>query len=136
MYVSMASPAARVDQAAAADLLNGHRRLSGLPPLAPDPALATAAADAARRMASANDPRAIGPREVRDLVAAQGQAPRHLAQNLSAGYHTLADAISGWRGSPPNDAVMRDPAARRFGLASAHAPGSKYTVFWALVVAD
>jgi uncharacterized protein YkwD len=55
--------------------------------------------------------------------------------NLSAGYHTLAEAFSGWRESPPHDATMLDPRATRMGIATAYAPGSKYKVYWALLTA-
>ena len=54
--------------------------------------------------------------------------------NLSAGYHTLAEAFSGWRDSPPHRAVMLAPEAKRMGIATAYAPGSKYKVYWALLV--
>ena len=57
------------------------------------------------------------------------------AANLSAGYHTLAEAFSGWRDSPSHNAVMLDPTATRMGIATAYAPGSKYKVYWALLVA-
>ena len=55
--------------------------------------------------------------------------------NLSAGYHTLAEAFSGWRESAPHDATMLDPRATRMGIATAYAPGSKYKVYWALLTA-
>lgn len=55
--------------------------------------------------------------------------------NLSAGYRTLAEAFSGWRDSPEHNAVMLAPGATRMGIATAYAPGSKYKVYWALLVA-
>ena len=56
--------------------------------------------------------------------------------NLSAGYHTLAEAFSGWRDSPAHNAVMLAPRATRMGIATAYAPNSKYKVYWALLVAE
>ena len=61
---------------------------------------------------------------------------RGAASNLSAGYHTLAEAFSGWRDSPAHNRVMLDGRATRMGIATAYAPGSKYKVYWALVVAE
>ena len=55
--------------------------------------------------------------------------------NLSAGYHTLAEAFSGWRESAPHDATMLAPRATKMGIATAYAPGSKYKVYWALLTA-
>ena len=57
-------------------------------------------------------------------------------ENLSAGYDTLAEAFSGWRQSPAHNGRMLDARARRMGLAAVYAPGSKFKVFWALVLAD
>ena len=56
--------------------------------------------------------------------------------NISAGYRTLAEAFSGWRDSPQHDKVMKSPGANRMGIATAHAPGSKYQVYWVLVLAN
>ena len=56
-------------------------------------------------------------------------------ENASAGYRTLAEAFSGWRDSPKHNAVMLDGRATRMGIATAYSPGSKYRVFWSLVLA-
>ena len=57
------------------------------------------------------------------------------AENISAGYHSLAEAFSGWRDSPPHRANMLLKGADRMGIAAVYAPGSKYKVFWALIIA-
>jgi uncharacterized protein YkwD len=57
------------------------------------------------------------------------------AENIGAGYHTLAEAFSGWRDSPPHRANMLLTGATRMGIAAVYAPGSKYKVFWALILA-
>jgi hypothetical protein len=49
-------------------------------------------------------------------------------------YHTLADAFSGWRDSPPHRANMLNRSVTRMGIAAAYAPTSKYKVFWALIL--
>ena len=69
-------------------------------------------------------------------LGAAGIAAGAAAENISAGYHTLPEAFSGWRQSHPHDSNMRDPRMKRMGLATAYAPGTKYTVFWALLLAD
>ena len=56
-------------------------------------------------------------------------------ENISAGYHTLAEAFSGWRNSPPHRANMLNGGVTRIGIAAVYAPASKYKVFWALVLA-
>jgi uncharacterized protein YkwD len=135
MYRSMATPGAAVDQTEAADLFNGHRRLKGLAPLTPDPTLERIAADAARDLASRNQPDAVVATGIRGALTAAHVSTAHTAENLSGGYFTLADAFSGWRGAPRQERTISLPAATRFGVASAYVPGSKYTVYWALVVA-
>jgi uncharacterized protein YkwD len=135
MYRSLAASGAVVDQAAAADLLNGHRRLKGEPPMTPDPTLERIAADAARELALRDQPDAIVAAHARTALVAAHIPTAHVAQNLSGGYFTLADAFSGWRGAPRQERTISLPAATRFGIASAYAPGSKYTVYWALIVA-
>jgi uncharacterized protein YkwD len=56
-------------------------------------------------------------------------------ENIGAGYHTLAEAFSGWRDSPPHRANMLNSGVTRMGIAAVYAPNSKYKVFWALILA-
>jgi uncharacterized protein YkwD len=134
-YESLARPGAEVNVAAAASMLSDYRRANGLPALASDPVLLEIARDQARRMAAVNqvthDP---GGRGFTQRLGSY-QASR-AAENVGAGYHTLAEAFSGWRDSPSHNKNMLLPGATRFGIATAYAPNSKYKVFWALVVAE
>jgi uncharacterized protein YkwD len=136
-YESMARPGAEVSVAAAASMLSDYRRASGLPAVQPDPVLLEVARDQARRMASVDklthDPGGRG--FVQRLNSSNYQAAR-AAENIGAGYHTLAEAFSGWRDSPSHNKNMLLPGATRFGIATAYAPASKYKVFWALVLAE
>jgi uncharacterized protein YkwD len=66
----------------------------------------------------------------------QGYRARTAAENVSAGYHTLAEAFSGWRDSPPHRANMLLSGATRMGIATAYSPKSKFKVFWALILAE
>lgn len=130
-YASLARADTVVDGAMARDMINAYRRNKGLGPLALDADLQAAAGAEARAMASADRPSSADAFKAR-LVADGYKAP---AANLSAGYHTLAEAFSGWRESPQHDKVLTDPQASRIGIATAYAPYSKYKVYWALVVA-
>ena len=61
--------------------------------------------------------------------------PKVAVENISAGYHTLAEAFSGWRDSPPHRANMLKDGVTRIGIAAVYTPNSKYKVFWALILA-
>jgi uncharacterized protein YkwD len=56
-------------------------------------------------------------------------------EDISAGYHTLAEAFSGWRDSAPHRANMLNQNVTRMGIAAVYAPNSKYKVFWSLIMA-
>jgi uncharacterized protein YkwD len=136
-YESLARPGAEVNMGAAASMFSDYRRLNGLPAVEADPALVEIARDQARRMAAVDrvthDP---GGRGFVDRLKASNYPAARAAENVGAGYHTLAEAFSGWRDSPSHNKNMLLPAATRFGIASAYAPNSKYKVFWALVLAE
>ena len=57
------------------------------------------------------------------------------AENIGAGYHTLAEAFSGWRDSPPHRANMLLKGVTSMGIAAVYDPNTKYKVFWAMIVA-
>lgn len=136
-YENLARPGAEVNVAAATSLVSDYRRANGLPAVAADPALLAVARDQAKRMAQidklTHDPGGRG--FVQRLKAGSFDAAR-AAENIGAGYHTLAEAFSGWRDSPSHNKNMLLPGATRFGIATAYAPQSKYKVFWALVLAE
>jgi uncharacterized protein YkwD len=130
-YVSMAKADAAVDAAMARDMISAYRGNKGLGPLRLDPALQAAAQAEADAMAAADKPSSADAFKSR-LAASGLRAP---AANLSAGYHTLAEAFSGWRESAQHNRVLLDSQATRIGIATAYTPNSKYKVYWALVVA-
>ncbi len=130
-YASMAQSGAVVDAAMARDMIGAYRRNNGLGPFTIDPDLQALAEAEAQAMASADRPSSADAVKAR-LSSAGFAAP---AANLSAGYHTLAEAFSGWRESPQHNRVLLDRSATRIGIATAYAPNSKYKVYWALVVA-
>jgi len=131
-YASMANAGAVVDAQMARDMISAYRRNNGLGPLTLDPDLQAAAQAEAEAMAAADRPSSADAFKSR-LGSAGFSAP---AANLSAGYHTLAEAFSGWRESAQHNRVLLDPQATRIGIATAYAPNSKYKVYWALAVAS
>ena len=125
-----------VDPVAARDMISVDRHNNGLPTLSIDPALQEEARERVNAMARAN---AVGPSSrgsLSERLAAAHASRAAAVENVSAGYHTLAEAFSGWRESKPHNANMLNPRARRMGIATAYAPDSKYKVFWALVLSD
>ena len=132
LYWSMTSQGAQVDANTARDMISAYRARSGLPPLRLDPDLQKLAEAEAAAMANADRPSRA--QTVKSAVERLGFAGPEA--NLSAGYHTLAEAFSGWRDSPTHNATLLAPRAERMGIATAYAPGSKYKVYWALLVAQ
>src|SRR6476469_5824452 len=131
IYLPLANNSAHIDVDAARDMISSYRRNRGAPPLAVDPELQRLAEAEAAAMALADRPSRA--QTVKAAVERLGYAD--VNANLSAGYHTLAEAFSGWRESAPHDATMLDPRATKMGIATAYAPGSKYKVYWALLTA-
>src|SRR6266487_578944 len=76
-----------------------------------------------------------GGRSFTDRIKASGFDAKFAAENVGAGYHTLAEAFSGWRDSPSHRVNMLLPGATRMGIAAVYTPGSKYKVFWSLILA-
>ncbi|MBI1980015.1 MAG: CAP domain-containing protein [Methylocystis sp.] len=134
IYRSLATAGARVDTVAARDMISLYRRNSGLGALTLDEGLQRVAEAQARDMAQSGDLAARG--ELGDRLAGAGVQTPAAVENVSAGYRTLAEAFSGWRDSAPHNARMLDKRVRRMGIATAYAPGAKYKVYWALVLAD
>lgn len=134
-YVSMASADAKIDANVAASMITGYRQNNGLPAVTVDPLLMKMAEEQSAAMARRDklDHSVIRPFPQR--VKASGFDASVAVENISAGYHTLAEAFSGWRDSPPHRANMLAKGANRMGIATAYAPGSKYKVFWTLVLA-
>ncbi|ACA17469.1 SCP-like extracellular [Methylobacterium sp. 4-46] len=131
LYWPMTSASAQLDLDTARDMIGAYRRNKGLPALALDPGLQRLAETESAAMAAADRPSQTD--IVRTVAARMGFAAPQA--NLSAGYHTLAEAFSGWRDSPAHNAVLLSPEATRMGIATAYAPGSKYKVYWTLLVA-
>ena len=135
-YRDLAQPGAQLDAAAAASMISGYRSNNGLPAVTLDPELTRLAEAQAALMAKRDklDHNAGKPFVVR--LKASGYDAKRAAENIGAGYHTLAEAFSGWRDSPPHNANMLVKGATRIGIAAIYTPASKYKVYWALILAE
>ncbi|NVK34142.1 MAG: CAP domain-containing protein [Rhodobacteraceae bacterium] len=136
-YESMARPDAVVDQATAAQMISQYRANEGAGAIRPDRDLFKIALQQSEAMARGGSVKASLAKDMRlaKRMASIGEPETYAVENVSGGYRTLAEAFSGWRDSPKHKAVMLDPKAQRFGLATAYSPGAKHRVFWTLVMA-
>ena len=135
-YRSLATKDAQVDAVMAASMISGYRTNNGLSAVTVDPELMKLAEAQAQAMASRDTLSHDIARSFHDRLKGGGYRARTAAENVGAGYHTLAQAFSGWRDSPPHRANMLLSGATRMGIAAAYAPKSKYKVFWALILAE
>jgi uncharacterized protein YkwD len=125
-----------LDPNAAASMLSGYRHNNGLPAVTLDPALMRLAEQQARAMVAKDKLSHDVGGSFTQRLRNSGYRSRAAAENISAGYYTLAEAFSGWRDSPPHRANMLLKGATRMGIAAVYPPGSKYKVFWSLILAD
>ena len=135
-YRDLAESGAQLDASAAASMISGYRTNNGLPAVTLDPELTQLAEAQAAIMARRDklDHSANKPFVVR--LKAAGYDAKTAAENIGAGYHTLAEAFSGWRDSAPHRANMLLAGATRIGIAAIYTPSSKYKVYWALILAE
>ncbi|MBV9562386.1 MAG: CAP domain-containing protein [Bradyrhizobium sp.] len=136
MYVNMADAGARLDPVTAASMISQYRRNNGLTAVEVDPELMRLAETQSQAMASQNkldhDVRA----PLAKRLAGSGYRAAVAVENVSAGYHTMAEAFSGWRDSPPHKANMLKSGVTKLGIAASYAPNTKYKVFWTLILAQ
>jgi uncharacterized protein YkwD len=135
MYVSMATADAELDASAAASMISGYRANNGLTAVTIDPELMKLADAQARAMAAHDKMDHNVIQDFGERLKGAGYKSTVAAENIGAGYHTLAEAFSGWRDSPPHRRNMLLEGASRIGIAAAYSPKSKYRVFWALILA-
>jgi uncharacterized protein YkwD len=136
MYLSMANGGATLDPQAAASMISQYRQNNLLGVVEVDPELMRLAEAQSQAMASQNkldhDVRA----PLAKRLAGAGYPANVAVENVSAGYHTLAEAFSGWRDSPPHKANMLKSGVTKLGIAASYAPNTKYKVFWTLILAS
>jgi uncharacterized protein YkwD len=135
-YRNLAQPGAELDAAAAASMISGYRANNGLPAVALDPELMRLAQAQAEAMAKRDKLDHGAGKPFVQRLKASGYDARTAAENISAGYHTLAEAFSGWRDSNPHRANMLLAGATRMGIAAVYTPASKYKIYWSLILAE
>jgi uncharacterized protein YkwD len=136
MFRSLSHPGAELDAAEAAKTISGFRVHEGLPPVSLDPKLIQMAQAQAALMARRDKLEHNLGKPFATRLKASGYDAVRGAENIGAGYDTLAEAFSGWRASPPHRANMLLAGATRMGIAAVYTPRSKYKVFWALEIAQ
>jgi uncharacterized protein YkwD len=135
-YRNLAQPGAELDAAAAASMISGYRANNGLSAVALDSELMRLAQARAEVMAKRDKLDHGAGKPFVQRLKASGYDAKAAAENISAGYHTLAEAFSGWRDSSPHRANMLLAGATRMGIAAVYAPASKYKVYWSLILAE
>lgn len=134
-YKDLAQPDAVLDANAAQSMISGYRGNNGLGAVTIDPDLMRLANDQASVMAAHDKLDHDAGRPFQDRIRKSGYNASVAVENISAGYHTLAEAFSGWRNSPPHKANMLNSGVTRMGIAAVYSPKSKYKVFWTLILA-
>jgi uncharacterized protein YkwD len=135
MYLSMAD-GARLDPQAAASMISLYRQNNGLGAVVVDPELMKLAEAQSQAMASRNKLDHDVKAPLTRRLNAAGYPANVAVENVSAGYHTLAEAFSGWRDSPPHRENMLKNGVTNLGIAASYAPNTKYKVFWTLILAS
>jgi uncharacterized protein YkwD len=136
MYLSMADGGARLDAQAAASMISLYRQNNGLGAVVVDPQLMRLAETQSQAMASRNKLDHDVKAPLARRLNAAGYPATVAVENVSAGYHTLAEAFSGWRDSPPHRENMLNSGVTNLGIAASYAPNTKYKVFWTLILAS
>lgn len=133
-YRNLESPASQLDLQDAARTISTYRVSKGLNPVVIDPSLVVIAQNHAAAQARANKVgHAIGgsfESRIRDVESQRGAS----VENVSAGYRSFAEAFSGWRDSKGHNANLLNAKVTRLGIAKAINPGSKFKVFWTLIM--
>jgi uncharacterized protein YkwD len=135
-YRNLAQPGAELDAAAAASMISGYRLNNGLSAVVLDSDLMRLAQAQAEVMAKRDKLDHGAGKPFVQRLKASGYDAKTAAENISAGYHTLAEAFSGWRDSSPHRANMLLAGATRIGIAAIYTPASKYKVYWSLILAE
>ena len=134
-YIDLATTDAALDANAAQSMISGYRGNNGLGPVIIDPDLMRLASDQAQAMAARDKLDHDAAHPFSERIRKSGYNASVAVENIGAGYHTLAEAFSGWRDSPPHRANMLNTGVTRMGIAAVYTPKSKYKVYWSLIMA-
>jgi uncharacterized protein YkwD len=134
-YLDLAQPGAALDANAAQSMISGYRGNNALGPVTIDPELMRLASEQAQAMAARDKLDHDAAHPFQERIRKSGFDASVAVENIGAGYHTLAEAFSGWRDSPPHRANMLNSSVTRMGIAAVYTSKSKYKVYWALILA-
>jgi uncharacterized protein YkwD len=134
-YKDLAQTDAALDANAAQSMISGYRGNNGLGPVTIDPELMRLANEQAGAMAARDRLDHDAAHPFAERIRKSGFDSSVVVENIGAGYHTLAEAFSGWRDSPPHRANMLNSGVTRMGIAAVYTAKSKYKVFWTLILA-
>jgi uncharacterized protein YkwD len=125
----------KVDGRSAAAIVSRYRARHGLGPVTVNSRLSALAEKQARAMAAANKMSHNAPTPFRVRLNASGYLVRTAGENIAAGYNDFEDVMARWETSAShrNNLLMR--GATQIGIGKAYAPGTRYKVFWSLIVA-
>jgi uncharacterized protein YkwD len=137
-YTNLAQPGARLNEANARDMINGYRATQNVPQVQLSSSLNTLARSYAAALATnAKTARTVRPDgRLKARLVSVGYNAADVNESVTAGYHTFAEAFSGWRDSTPHRKVMLMSNATEMGIAAAYAPNTKYKVYWVLIMAQ
>jgi uncharacterized protein YkwD len=132
---SMARQGAHLDSALAASVVSIYRVNNGVGAVDVDPVLTRAAETQAEAMAKRDklDHNVAG--DLGQRIKRSGYDAKLAVENISAGYDTLSEVFSGWRGSPSHRDNMLRSGVTKMGIAAVYAPNTRYKVFWAMILA-
>jgi uncharacterized protein YkwD len=134
-YQDLAGPATALAAGAAQSMISGYRRNNGLGAVTIDPELMRLANEQATAMAARGTLDHSVNAPFQERIRKSRFDASVAVENIGAGYHTLAEAFSGWRDSPPHRENMLNANVSRMGIAAVYSPKSKYKVFWSLILA-
>ena len=135
-YQNLATADAKLDAEAAQSMISGYRANNGLGAVVIDAELMRLAGEQARAMATRDKLDHDAWQPFTERIRQSHFDASVAVENIGAGYHTLAEAFSGWRDSPPHRANMLNRTVTKMGIAAVYAPQSKYKVFWSLIMAS
>lgn len=127
---------AKLDPAAALDLINDYRQQNGLKPLTLDPMLTEAAKAHSRDLAKSDRISHYGSdgSSPWDRVKRTGYAAKVAAENIGTGQASLEEVVKGWKESEGHNKNLLLPDAEDMGIALVHDPKTEFKTFWTLVV--
>jgi uncharacterized protein YkwD len=125
------------DPEAAVAMVSAYRTSRGLSAVRINPQLMRIAAIHARRMAEMNRVDHVLPGEGSFMrrMSAGGYDASVAAENIGAGYTSLADAMAGWKRSSHHNENLLRRGVTEIGIAVAFAPDTKFKYYWSIVLA-